>query len=163
MALKVTIDNWSQVVDWFDFLLEPTATESEEREAFLLQAMLVALFADSRATLDDGDPLGDGDLRGFWGDHFNDAGAPVLGSRLWTLTGRRLTDETAARAGDFATEALNGLVAEGVANAAEVTTEIQRIGSDSLKRLAMTCRLRRDDADISLRFGDLWEVIRVRD
>lgn len=78
----------------------------------LVSAVLVSLFTDAAAQ--DGDVIPDGstDRRGWWGASW--LGTPV-GSRLWLLTRAKQTEHTRLAAQDYALEALQWLVAAGVA------------------------------------------------
>lgn len=146
--------------DLWAFLADATVEQSDRRLPFLHQAVLLALFADARATAEDGDPLADGNPRGWLGDWFRAPGAPVVGSRLWTLSRARLTDEVARRARDFAADALRSLVSDGLCTSVEVETAIEPRAAGG-RRLALVVRTYRGDkADVELRFADLWEVFR---
>lgn len=80
-------------------------------------AVLVSLFTDRRAAADDVVP--DGDRRGWWGDSY--ATSPI-GSRMWLLLRAKRTTETARRAKDYITEALQWLLDDGVAARVDVET-----------------------------------------
>lgn len=84
-------------------------------------AVLISLFTDRRAEPDDVIPDGSGDPRGWWGD-------PDLGSRLWLLERAKQTEDTRQRAQDYAQEALEWLVEDGVADEVTVVAEWQARG-----------------------------------
>lgn len=94
------------VVDGYDL-----ATEDGLRSA-----VIVSLFTDRRAEIDDEIPDGSGDRRGWWAD-------PTLGSRLWLLARAKQTPDTLARARAYAIEALQWLIDDGVGTAVDVTAE----------------------------------------
>ncbi|MDA8230141.1 MAG: phage GP46 family protein [Magnetospirillum sp.] len=79
--------------------------------ADLYTAALISLFSDRRAAADDAITDGSGDARGWWGDLGSDY--PV-GSRLWLLERSTLTAGTALLAQDYAREALQWLLDDGV-------------------------------------------------
>ena len=86
-------------------------------------AVILSLFTDRRARPDD--PLPDGsDRRGWWADAYPRASARAgqdpIGSRLWLLEREKDTREVVNRARDYAEEALQWLVDDGIAERIEV-------------------------------------------
>jgi phage gp46-like protein len=82
-------------------------------------AILISLFTDRLARTDD---KYDGeDRRGWWGD--TGADYPI-GSRLWLIKRQKLTAAIAGKAEDYATEALQWLIDDGVVASITVTTQI---------------------------------------
>lgn len=84
-------------------------------------AILTSLFTDRRARKDDAldDPS---DPRGCW----MDAIRGDFGSRLWELKRQKITDEIVQRAREYAEEALQWLVDDGVADGIKVTPYVDR-------------------------------------
>lgn len=79
--------------------------------------VLISLFTDRRANADD--KLPDGiDPRGWWSDAMDGS---KIGSRLWLLERARNLPETLRLAKDYATEALQWLVKDGIAKKVLVT------------------------------------------
>lgn len=87
----------------------------------LATAVLISLFTDRVATTDDVIPDGTNDPRGWWGD---DATAPI-GSRLWLIFRSKRTQATLSAAQNYAEEALQWLVDDGVAGSYDVYVEWQ--------------------------------------
>lgn len=122
----------------------------------LVRAVIVSLFTWRRANPDDALP--GSDRMGWWGDTY----APVLGdrmgSRLWLLTRSALLTETVTRAREYASEALQWLIDDGVAQRVEVQAERQ--GTD---RLALSCVITRvaSGDTLNLRFDNVWSLIRA--
>lgn len=91
-------------------------------------AVILSLFTDRRARQDDPLPDGSEDRRGWWADAYHPAplGAPpgegndLIGSRLWLLEREKDTQEVVNRARDYAEEALQWLVEDGIAEQIEV-------------------------------------------
>lgn len=77
----------------------------------LLPAVMVSLGTDRRAAASDLIPDGTDDRRGWWADHL---AADALGSRLWLLARAKNTSETLTEAQDYAAEALQWLVDDGI-------------------------------------------------
>lgn len=91
----------------------------------LQTALLISLFTDRTAGIDDAIPDGSGNPRGWWGD----AGqAAPIGSRIWLLSRAKQIPETLSRAQDYAKEALQWLIDDGVVASFDITTEWTRPG-----------------------------------
>lgn len=84
----------------------------------LQTAILISLFTDRLAKADD-DYEGS-DRRGWWGD-----GERLIGSRFWLLRRQKLTTAVALKAEQYAKEALQWLVDDGVVKAIEIDTRIR--------------------------------------
>ncbi|TAM50234.1 MAG: hypothetical protein EPN57_20660 [Paraburkholderia sp.] len=78
----------------------------------LASATLISLFTDRTANPDDVIPDGTDDPRGWWGDLGEDR---PIGSRLWLLSRAKQTQETLNNAVDYAKEALEWFIDDGVA------------------------------------------------
>lgn len=120
----------------------------------LVRAVMISLFTWRRANPDDDLP---GDLRqGWWGDAFPPVANDRIGSRLWLLSRAKLLPETAAKAREYAREALQWLVDDGVA--ARVDVEAERHGLDTL---ALACRFYKADGTklADIRFTDVWSFL----
>lgn len=117
-------------------------------------AVLVSLFTDRRVAADDGQPSDD--RRGWWADSLD----PKLriGSRLWLLLDRaKLTDKTPDLVRRYALEALQWLVAQGIA--ASVDAQAKRVGRNGL---ALSVQITKPRGDVAaFRWNDLWETLNV--
>ena len=120
------------------------------------RAVLVSLFSWRRAAVDDDLPSG-ADRLGWWGDSFADAPGDLTGSRLYLLGRAKLMADTAGQAYDYAVEALQWLVDDGVAASVTVTTDLPGNGRLSLGVLITQA----DGATTNMRFDDLWSFINV--
>jgi phage gp46-like protein len=95
----------------------------------LKTGVILSLFTDRRAQDDDALPDPASSKRGWWGDAFGGAGQKRrLGSRLWLLAREKQLPEIVLRAREYAQEALQWLVDDGVASRVVVTAEIVDIG-----------------------------------
>lgn len=122
----------------------------------LVRAVIVSLFTWRRANPDDALP---GDLRmGWWGDTFPTVPNDRIGSRLWLLSRSTLTTGTVAKAKEYAQEALQWLIDDGVAARIEVQAERQ-----GLSTLALGCQIYKSGSTVPLdiRFTDVWEFLHV--
>ncbi|MND83154.1 Phage protein GP46 [compost metagenome] len=86
----------------------------------LYTAIYISLFTD-RLARDDDDLDGSSDRRGWWGD---DGESVPIGSRLWLLRRQKLTTAVAIKAEDFANEAVQWLIDDGVVSAITTTAQI---------------------------------------
>lgn len=117
----------------------------------LVRAVIVSLFTWRRANPDD--ELPGSDLQGWWGDTYAPVAGDRIGSRLWLLWRTTVTPEVMRRAKEYATEALQWLLDDGVATSVQV--DVARLG---LHGLVLTCVVTRADTGqaVSLRFNDVW-------
>jgi phage gp46-like protein len=76
--------------------------------------VMVSLFTDARATVDDGLKAGE-DLGGWWFDVYSETPGENTGSKLWTLYNSTLSDETVNKVQTYADEALVWMVEEQAA------------------------------------------------
>jgi len=86
----------------------------------LRTAVMLSLFIDSRAEDDDFIPDGTSDKRGWW--------AGPVGSRLWLLSRQKTSNDVLPRARDYALEALQWVVDDGVARDIDVSAKWARLG-----------------------------------
>lgn len=118
----------------------------------LQTAVIVSLFTDRRARVDDPLPQDGGDRRGWWGDCANDDPADRIGSRLWLLERSKLTEAVATRAREYAREALDWMIADGVAVAVDVASQIVRPNA-----LGLVITITRPDGS-TRRIAYLWDA-----
>lgn len=132
--------------------VESTALAQQDA---LTRAVIICLFTWRRANPDD---VTDGEKMGYWGD----TAAPLvandrIGSRLWLLAREKLTQSTINRAREYATEALQCLIDDGIASRIEVSVE-----RFQLDGLALTAAIYRADGNtVTYRFDEAWEIIRA--
>lgn len=120
----------------------------------LTRAVIISLFTWRRALPDD--PV-EGIRWGWWGDGLDGLTNDRIGSRLWLLGREKLTLSTINRAREYAEEALQWMLDDGVASRVTVTTE--RRGLDAL---ALRALIERDnEAPIDLRFDNAWSFFNV--
>jgi len=116
----------------------------------LRTAVLISLFSWRRADLEDIPE--DHDPSGYWGDSFAKNRGDRLGSKLWLLLREKVNNQTIQRARDYAAQALQWLIDDGIARRIDITAE--RNGVD---RLDMLIELYKQDSEVlRLRFDDIW-------
>jgi len=84
-------------------------------------AVILSLFTDRRATSADVLPEGQSDRRGWWGDDMPLVADDRIGSRLWLLGREKQLATVLVRAREYALEALQWLLDDGIAERVEVT------------------------------------------
>lgn len=115
----------------------------------LLTAVLVSLFSDGLAAADDELPDGGTERRGWWGAEVLDQDrGQGHGSLLWLLERSVLTNETLARAEEYARDALAWLVRARIAQ--RVTASAQRLDTTTA---LLSVEIMRGDATER---ADLW-------
>ncbi len=91
-------------------------------------AIIISLFSDRRANPDDELPNTTGDRRGWWGDNFASNDGDQLGSRLWLLSREKQLSKVLLKAREYCKEALQWMIADGVAKSIDVASEVLRDG-----------------------------------
>lgn len=94
----------------------------------LVRAVTISLFTWRRAG--DHDPVEGLERHGWWGDSVPSVDGDRIGSRLWLLQREKLTDPVLRKAEDYAREALQWLLDDGLA--ASVSAVASRQGLDTL-------------------------------
>lgn len=89
----------------------------------IVPAVLLSLFCDRLADPSDLIPDGTTWRRGWWGDLLSEVDGDLTGSRLWILRRKKLTEETLNKARDYAVEALQWLIDDGIAQKVDVVSE----------------------------------------
>ncbi len=128
-------------------LINEELTESAWR-----RAAVISLLTWRRANADDA--VDDSALQGWWGDSFPNLVNDQIGSRLWLLRRRSLTDQTVRDALTYARESLQWMLDDGRVTDVAITAER---GNDRLTlHIVLTFR---DGATLELFLDDLWQVI----
>lgn len=122
----------------------------------LVRSVIISLFTWRRANADD--VLPSDERMGWWGDVFPSQPNDRIGSRLWLLSRAKLTEQTVIQAREYAQEALQWLIDDGVASRIDVVSERQ-----GLQQLALGITLYQSGgkAPINMRFADMWSFLNV--
>ena len=123
------------------------------REALLRRSVTISLFSWRRAATDDA--LDDADRQGWWGDCAPTEAGDQIGSRLWLLRRRALTDDTLRDAQEYAEEALRWMTDDDIITTVAVTAERQ--GNDRLNLLVTLTES--NGETLQLAFEDTWSLI----
>lgn len=113
--------------------------EDLQMENDLETAILISLFTDQRV----------GRERGFWG---NSLDGDNWGSKIWTLTREKLTEETRSKFQEYARESLQWLLDDKVAKSIKLQSEIVKPESIHLKVEI----IRPDGSTVGFRFNTIW-------
>lgn len=93
--------------------------------------------------------------RGWWGDCAPSEAGDQIGSRLWLLHRRALTDDTLRDAREYAEEALRWMIDDEIVTTVTVTAE--RLGNDRLNLMVLLTEL--NGETLKLAFEDTWSLI----
>lgn len=126
----------------------------------LTTAVLISLFTDARAKDDDELPSAlisedFPDRRGCWMDSTSGRANDSIGSRLWLLERSKVTTENLRRAEQYAREALQWMIDEGLAST--ITTVAER-GGDAKDQLFLQVGIKKYTGEArAFRFELLWK------
>jgi len=134
---------WNAAMGHGDYAMQGPSLQSGSD---LQTAMLLSLFTDRQA--ESSDETTDGDRRGWWADDPNH----LLGSRLWLLGREKGPLNIAQRAKDYAAEALQWLIDDGVVAAFEIEPVWVTPNQLDLDVVA----LKRSGAAVASRFTEVW-------
>lgn len=115
-------------------------------------AVLVSLFTDRQARVDDLIPDGSADRRGHWSDSYL-PGEDQEGSRLWLLDREKVLPEVLRLAEDYSREALRWMLEDGVAS--DVQASAWTTGRSDLN---LRVRITRPNGDVEgFEYLDIWQ------
>lgn len=117
----------------------------------LPRAVIISLFSWRRANPDDNAPI----PMGWWGDTYPTVTGDRTGSRLWLLGREKVTNNTLNRARDYAIEALQWMIDDGVA--ARIDVESRRSGMDEAQLDIVIYQ--RDGTTWNMRFDEYWRIL----
>lgn len=112
-------------------------------------AVNISLFTDARVTEAELPP-GTTAKRGWWGDLFASVEGDRIGSKIWTLARRTVTEETAGDLETYAKEALDWLVTDNIAASVLVEATVEKPNS-----ILLSVKIQKPDGTDSL-FDFLW-------
>jgi phage gp46-like protein len=141
---------------WGDWVLDPPGLAADHD---LESAVLLSLFTDDSARPDDVIPDGSDDRRGWWGN-WERPEPGALGSRLWLLTREKSTDEVRRRAEEYAAEALQWVLDDGVAARVDVAASYLEVGAVPPQTLLLQIAITRADGTVfDRRYAWAWEQL----
>lgn len=151
---------WNATTFSADWTIDTTAMDLAADDG-LQSAVIISLFTDRRAAVDDVLPDGSNDRRGWWGDAPVDGTAAaadddLIGSRLWLLSRAKAIPATARLAEAYCLEALNWMVTDGIA--ADIQVTAQWIAADKLGLRVEIARYVPGAANDNRRFDFLWNA-----
>lgn len=120
----------------------------------LPRAVFNSLFSWRRA--DEGDDRPNESWQGWWGDVYPEHEGDRFGSKLWLLSRAKIVPETLGLARQYAEEALQWLIDDGVAGRVETDAEY-----NEFQRLDLLVTIYKPDGRVatSMRFADVWEEL----
>jgi phage gp46-like protein len=124
------------------------------KEDGLETAVFLSLFIDRRAGDDDAVD-NKNDKRGWWGDQVAEIPGDQIGSKLWLLQRAKTTTETLRAAEEYAQEALQWFIDDGIAEG--VTVEALRVKRGTTEVLGLKIAIKKSDGSTeAFEFDDLW-------
>lgn len=90
-------------------------------------ATILSIFSDARADYED-DPDLTCNRRGWWGDMLSTIPNDKWGSKLWLLDRAKQTNQTRIKAQEYATEALQWMIDDGIAQKISVVADYPQRG-----------------------------------
>ena len=156
---------WDNDLFTGDFLFVDNDLDTDEG---LGTAVIISLFTDARASDDDPIPNANNDQgyidkRGWWGDLANpEVEGDQIGSKLWLLERAKTTQENLNKAEDYALQALQWLIDDGIAKEVTVTAERTKIGENEV--LALSVEITKVDGNqINYSFDPEWSATLLED
>ncbi len=148
--------NGDIAIVWTDQQHGDMATTANDllTDAGLETAVLISLFTDRLAAVDDVLPSTDKDRRGYWGDVLPAATGDLIGSRLWLLSREKQMPSVLVRADEYTREALQWLIDDKVALTIDVSvtnTRFQEIDID------VTIHRPGEDDPVNFRYNYAWQ------
>jgi len=154
--------NWDSELMAGDFYFD-SAVQDLELDDGLETAVLISLFTDRRAKVDDVLPDSNNlDRRGWWGD----LGSPEvegdqIGSRLWLLDREKTQESVLVKARKYAEEALQWMIEDGVVKSIKVESERQ--GTPGTDWLVLAVQIYKPDGAVTaFKYEMQWEAQGLR-
>lgn len=117
----------------------------------LPRAVIISLWSWRRANEDDSAAQ----VMGWWGDTYPTVTGDRIGSRLWLLGREKIINDTLNRARDYAIEALQWMIDDGVA--ARIDVDSQRSGME--EALLNVVIYQREGTTWDMRFDEYWRML----
>lgn len=117
--------NWIDAAFGADLALDAGSLVTDDG---LRTAVIISLFTDARAAIDDPLPQPAADRRGWWGDMLAAVASDEYGSKLWMLAREKQLPSILRRAEDYAGAALAWMVDDEVAAKIDVTASFPHSG-----------------------------------
>jgi len=135
---------------------DPFENASTGEQDDLVMLVTMALFSDARASDDATPPDGTENRRGWWADTYEQDDWST-GSRLWLLDRAPLTQEGVNGAEDYAAQALEFLVTEGIAASVDVSASL-----NERSRVDLAIEIKQRDGETwAVKYEDLWQAVRT--
>lgn len=127
-----------------------TSKQDFDLDEGLRTSIIISLFTDKRV-LPEELPIEETYKRGWWGDLFPYDFGDKIGSKLWLLKREKQTNEVLKRSKEYATEALQWMLTDAVAQSLEVVTSYPSDG-----QLLIQIYIQRPKEDVKLKYQFLW-------
>lgn len=122
----------------------------------LESAVIVSLFTEKRVRPEEL-PFPETDRSGWWGDMFSDIEGDEIGSKLWLLRREKQTQETALRYQDYAREALQWLIEDGLAETVTTLATFPAMG-----QVDLLVTIQKPQGKVSFKYKITWDAEKAR-
>lgn len=139
---------WSSTGTSGDWVLTSNGADLQGGDD-VVTGVLISLFTDRLANIDDTIPDGTTDPRGWIGDLGQEY---LIGSRLWLLSRAKLTLATGPLAAGYAKEALQWMLDDGVVAKFDITTQVLLPKQLNMQVIAY----KQDGTKIPMNFTNAW-------
>jgi len=133
------------------------ADNDVEMDAGIETLVIVSLFTDARANVDDVLPDPAGGRRGWWADSTSDKTGDSVGSKLWLHERDKLNDQLILNIQKRAQDALKWMTDEGLAKSIVVNTERLHLDSGDYSVALSVEIIKPDGKKLPYKFEGLWE------
>ena len=128
-------------------------TDDLETDEGLETAIILSLYTDRRVDTQELPPE-EKSRRGWFGDLLAQTPGDFIGSRLWLLDRAKVSDDTRNLAEDYAQEALQWLIDDGVADSIDVSASF-----DKNNALAIQCIITKPNGDaLPFQYESPWAI-----
>lgn len=138
---------WAEELNLFDLSVQSSDLEKEDG---LETAVIVSIFTDARADVVELPP-GETDRRGWFGEEFGDVIGDKYGSKLWLLDREKQTEDVRMRAIEYAKEALQWMIDDGVADSIDVDCQFPARGVWQI-----TVTIKKPNSGEAFKFSSAW-------
>jgi phage gp46-like protein len=133
------------------------STNDVETDDGLSTMVIVSLFTDARADVDDPLPDENGGRRGWWADETSDKAGDSVGSKLWLYERSKLDDRVLLDIQKAGQDALKWMTDEGVAKNVKVEATMYALQSGKYTVLLTVEITKPDGKKLPYKFEGLWE------
>ena len=146
----IAIEYKSQIKEYDISILNGDLKECDDLDS----AVIISLFTWARAAAGEVDE--NAPRFGWFGDKIDADNTDSIGSKLYLLKRKKITNQTIMDAREYIEQALHWMIEDGVAT--EINAEVERNASD-VNRVDALVQIVRGDRSRTMKFNDLWSFL----